>query len=52
VVSSLDRIGTWSGEAIEDVAMPQPGPGEGVAIWLQQGASGPILAAAKLENPE
>lgn len=52
VVSSLDRIGTWSGEEIEDVAMPQPGPGEGVAIWLQQGDSGPILAAAKLENPE
>ncbi len=52
VVNSLNRIGTWSGEEIEDVAMPQPGPGEGVAIWLQDGASGPILAAAKLENPE
>ncbi len=52
VVSSLDRIGTWEGSAAEEVAMPQPGPGEGVAIWIQDGAAGPIMAAAKIENPE
>jgi hypothetical protein len=52
VVSSLDRIGTWAGSAAEEVAMPQPGPGEGVAIWVQDGAAGPIMAAAKVENPE
>jgi len=52
VVSSLDRIGTWEGSAAEEVAMPQPGPGEGVAIWIQDGAAGPIMAAAKVENPE
>jgi len=51
VVTSLDRIGAWSGTQAEDVAMPQPQPGEGVAIWLQAGNGGPILAAAKVENP-
>lgn len=51
VVRSLDRIGTWSGVEPEEVAMPQPGPGEGVAIWIQDGDAGPIMAAAKIENP-
>jgi hypothetical protein len=51
VVTSLNRIGSWVGNEIEDVAMPQPEPGEGVAIWVQSGDNGPILAAAKIENP-
>jgi len=51
VVTSLNRIGSWAGNEIEDVDMPQPGPGEGVAIWVQSGENGPILAAAKIENP-
>jgi hypothetical protein len=51
VVTSLNRIGSWAGNEIEDVDMPQPGPGEGVAIWIQSGENGPILAAAKIENP-
>ena len=51
VVTSLNRIGSWAGNEIEDVAMPQPGPGEGVAIWVQSGENGPIMAAAKIENP-
>ena len=51
VVTSLNRIGAWAGTATEDVAMPQPEPGEGVAIWLQAGEGGPILTAAKIENP-
>ena len=51
VVTSLNRIGSWAGNDIEDVAMPQPEPGEGVAIWVQGGENGPILAAAKFENP-
>jgi len=50
VVSSLMRIGDWAGSEPEEVAMPQPEPGEGVAIWIQDGAAGPILAAAKIEN--
>ena len=51
VVKSLNRIGTWNGIEPEEVAMPQPDPGEGVAIWIQSGESGPILVAAKYENP-
>jgi hypothetical protein len=51
VVNSLNRIGSWAGIEPEEVAMPQPGPGEGVAIWIQAGEAGPILAAAKIENP-
>jgi len=51
VVTSLNRIGSWEGIEIEDVAMPQPEPGEGVAIWVQSGDNGPILAASKIENP-
>ena len=50
VVRSLDRIGTWSGADPEEVSMPQPGPGEGVAIWIQKGNAGPVMAAAKIEN--
>ena len=52
VVISLDRIGAWSGTEPEEVTMPQPAPGEGVAVWIQEGRAGPILAAAKIENPE
>lgn len=51
VVNSLNRIGSWAGIEPEEVAMPQPEPGEGVAIWIQAGEAGPILAAAKIENP-
>jgi len=51
VVKSLNRIGNWSGVEPEEVAMPQPDPGEGVAIWIQSGEAGPILVAAKYENP-
>ncbi len=51
VVNSLNRIGAWAGVEPEEVAMPQPGPGEGVAIWIQAGEAGPILAAARIENP-
>jgi len=51
VVNSMNRIGSWAGSEPEEVAMPQPEPGEGVAIWIQAGETGPILAAAKIENP-
>jgi hypothetical protein len=52
VVTSLMRMGKWSGSEAEDVEMPHPDPGEGVAVWIQKGRAGPILAAAKVENPE
>ncbi len=51
VVTSLMRMGTWSGTEAEEVEMPHPDPGEGVAVWIQAGPAGRILAAAKTENP-
>lgn len=51
VVSNLMNMGTWSGAEREEVEMPHPDPGEGVAIWIQDGAGGPVHAAAKIENP-
>lgn len=50
VVTSLDRIGEWDGRRLETVMLPQPGPGEGVAIWLQEGPGGPVLAAVAHEG--
>ena len=52
VVTSLMRMGQWQGSEAEEVEMPHPEPGEGVAVWIQDGPAGPILAAAKVENPE
>lgn len=51
VVTSLNRFGDWSGSAPDEYPMPQPEPGEGVAVWIQKGDTGPVLAAAKVENP-
>lgn len=51
VVTNLMRMGIWSGSETEEVEMPHPDPGEGVAVWIQDGPAGPIHAAAKVENP-
>lgn len=51
VVTSLDRIGDWDGEDAETVVLPQPEKGEGVAVWLQMGPGGPVLAAASHARP-
>ena len=51
VVTSLSRYGDWSEDAPAEYPIPQPEPGEGVAVWLQQGEAGPIVAAAKVETP-
>jgi hypothetical protein len=51
VVTSLDRFGDWTGSAPDEYPMPMPEPGHGVAVWLQAGDSGPVLAVAKVENP-
>ena len=50
IVTSLDRMGEWRGRVPEAVSMPQPGPGEGVAVWIQEAPMGRILAAAHIEN--
>jgi hypothetical protein len=50
VVQSLTRLGVWEGHAAEEIELPQPGAGEGVAIWVQSGEVGPIQAAVKVER--
>lgn len=49
VVESLERIGDWPGRDAEAVMLPQPGPGEGIAVWVQSAGTGPVIAAAKHE---
>jgi hypothetical protein len=51
VVTSLNRFGDWTGSDPDEYPMPMPDPGEGVAVWLQEGDSGPVLAVAKSEKP-
>lgn len=50
VVTALDRLGDWSGTEGRSMMVPQPEPGEGIAVWLQDGLGGPILAAADWEH--
>jgi hypothetical protein len=50
VVRRFEKLGTWSGEAL-DLTAPAaaPDPDGGVAVLLQAGGTGRILAAARLE---
>jgi len=50
VVKSLERIGAWAGTAEETVMLPQPDPGEGVAVWVQAGETGPVHSASYYER--
>ncbi|MEM7669368.1 MAG: DUF1223 domain-containing protein [Pseudomonadota bacterium] len=50
VVDMLSKLHDWPGESTYEVDLPQPSPGEGIALWLQGGAAGPIIAAAKYER--
>ncbi|MEM9148114.1 MAG: DUF1223 domain-containing protein [Pseudomonadota bacterium] len=50
VVESLENEGSWEGRAPWELALDPPGQGEGVAVWLQEGRTGPIFAAAKFER--
>lgn len=45
VVDKLMRVGRWDGSK-QDVSLPQPAPGNGVAIWIQDERTGRILAAS------
>jgi len=49
VVDSLEQIAVWQGRGAETVMLPQPGSGEGVAVWVQAGGVGPVFAAAHYE---
>ncbi|MEM8791807.1 MAG: DUF1223 domain-containing protein [Pseudomonadota bacterium] len=49
VVGMLSPLKDWRGD-IAEYDLPNPGPGEGIALWVQGGKVGPILAAAKFER--
>jgi hypothetical protein len=51
VVTGLERLGPVA-EVPEGHALPLPDPGEGVAVWVQEGPGGRILAAASRETGE
>ena len=50
VVEMISPLGQWQGTEAREVDLPSPAPGEGVALWLQDGRTGPIFAAAKFER--
>lgn len=49
VVSKLMRVGHWDGSEHE-LSLPQPGKGEGIAVWLQDDRTGRVLSVAFVEN--
>ena len=49
VVNKLMRVGSWNGSA-QQISLPQPAAGEGVAVWLQDDRSGRVLAARFVEK--
>jgi hypothetical protein len=49
VVRTLTRHGAWSGAEAEEMTLPAPEAGQGMAIWLQDGSNGRVIAAAKFE---
>lgn len=49
VVRELMRVGSWDGTA-QKLALPQPGPGQGVAVWLQDDKTGRVLAVRFVEQ--
>jgi hypothetical protein len=50
VVEKLMRVGPWQGDGEQSVDLPQPGDGEGVAVWLQDDRTGRVLSASFIEN--
>jgi hypothetical protein len=50
VVDKLMKVGPWQPDGPESYPLPQPGPGEGIAVWLQDDRTGRILAASFFEH--
>jgi hypothetical protein len=50
VVDKLMKVGPWQADGPELFPLPQPGPGEGIAVWLQDDRTGRILAASFVEE--
>jgi len=49
VVDKLMRVGQWDGK-VQAISLPQPGPGQGVAIWLQDNRTGHVMAASFVDG--
>ncbi len=50
VVEKLMKVGPWHAGTPARLPLPQPSPGEGVAVWLQDDGSGRILGASFFEQ--
>jgi hypothetical protein len=50
VVDKLMKVGPWHPDGPESYPLPQPGPGEGIAVWLQEDETGRILATSFFEE--
>lgn len=50
VVGKLMKLGPWNGRDQARLPLPQPAKGEGIAVWLQEEASGRIIAASFIER--
>ena len=50
VVEAMMPLAAWDGDAPLEMSLPAPAAGEGVAVWLQRGDAGPILAVASREG--
>ncbi len=50
IVEKLMKVGPWHGDGPARFPLPQPAPGEGIAVWLQDDRTGHILAASYVEE--
>jgi hypothetical protein len=50
VVDKLMKVGPWQPDGPESYPLPQPGPGEGIAVWLQEDRTGRVLATSFIEE--
>ncbi|MEM9060843.1 MAG: DUF1223 domain-containing protein [Pseudomonadota bacterium] len=50
IVEKLMRVGQWAAGETQEIMMPQPEPGSGVAIWLQSDRTGEILTASYITD--
>ena len=50
VVDKLMRVGSRDSDTVQEVALPQPEQGSGVAIWLQDNQTGRILSASYING--
>ena len=50
VVDKLMRVGERRSGEVQEIALPQPGQGSGIAIWLQDNRTGRILSASYIDG--